>query len=227
MMAFFITGTDTEIGKSFVATTLALLFKGEGLDVGMMKPVASGCIWVEGRMVSEDVLLFKEVVGIDNDLELVTPYPLQRPLAPSIAAMKEGVEIDFERIGERFNALLKKHSLLIVEGVGGVMTPLGKGRTVADLIGYLGIPTILVVGARLGAINHTLLSLSVLKDKGILIKGIIINHFRPNEGEAEKTLCEELKRLTEAPILGEVPFCEGGRPTEMALDRAIIRELIK
>ncbi len=214
MKALFVTGTDTEIGKTFVTAGMALALKEEGIDVGYMKPVASGCIEKGGRVLSPDLLFIRDLLSLKDDPALVTPYPLVKPLAPSIASRMEGVRIDPGRIEEAFGRLSELHPFLLVEGVGGVMTPICREMTVLDLIARLQLPALLVVGARLGAINHTLLSILALERGDIPFIGVVINRFSPEWDESVETLKDELQGLG-IRVLGEVPYLEEGIAPEV------------
>src|SRR6185369_6218947 len=128
----FVTGTDTGVGKSIVAATLAYLLRMRGVNVGVMKPVTSGCREENGRLVSDDALLLCQAAGVDCS-EDVAPYLLREPVAPAEAARQDGIVIDFARIRESFDRLAAGHDFVIVEGAGGLMVPLAGGLLVADL----------------------------------------------------------------------------------------------
>ena len=204
----FITGTDTGVGKSVVVGGLAKALRKRGVHAGVMKPVASGSYSIEGKQVSEDADFLKRVSRVDDALDMINPYPLIAPLAPSVAARMEKVLVDFGRILHCYERLSHKYELVLVEGVGGLLVPLNDEEVVADLIKFLNIPVLVVVGSKLGAINHTLLTITCIKSLGIEIAGIILNHAELVSEEVKKSNREELIRFTDIPILGEIPYCD-------------------
>lgn len=200
----FITGTDTGVGKTIVAASLARLLKQQGINVGVMKPVTSGCTEREGRLFSEDADLLRWAAGVplDQDSE---PYCLKAPVAPSVAAEKEGVRIDFAHIKACYERLAAKHDFIIVEGAGGLMVPLAGAFLVADLITHLKLPALLVTRPNLGTINHTLLTCFGAGHLGIDMRGFIINRYPDRPGEAEEYAPHLLDSLAGTPLLGVLP----------------------
>ncbi|MEI6306350.1 MAG: dethiobiotin synthase, partial [Deltaproteobacteria bacterium] len=150
----FITGTDTGVGKSIVAATLARLLCLNGVNVGVMKPVTAGCREDYGRLVSDDAMLLCKAAGV-NYCEDIAPYRLKEPLAPAEAARIDGLRIDFSKILEAYGRLSSEHDFMIVEGVGGLMVPLAGGLLVADLARELALKLLVVARPDLGTINHT------------------------------------------------------------------------
>lgn len=204
----FITGTDTGVGKSVVVGGLAKALSKRGVHAGIMKPVASGSRSIDGKQVSEDADFLKRVSCVDDALDIINPYPLIAPLAPSVAARMEGIKVDFEKIKLCYEKLSQKYELLLVEGIGGLFVPLNDNEVIADLIKYLNIPVLIVVGSKLGAINHTLLTITCAKALGIEIAGIILNHVEQVSGDVKRYNREELMSFTDIPILGEIPYCD-------------------
>lgn len=207
--AFFVTGTDTSAGKTFVTAGIASAFKRKGLSVGVMKPVETGCPLKSEELVPEDAALLKEASGATDALDMINPYRFRLPLAPSVAARLEGVVIDFEKIEQAFTALKKAHDIVLVEGAGGLMTPLTDEKTNADLAFVLGLPLIIVAGSKLGAVNHTLLTIEVAKAMLLNVKGVILNHTEAAHKSADISRdynCEEIERFIDMPVLGVVPY---------------------
>ncbi len=203
----FITGTDTGVGKTFVAGGLAAVLRNKGIDVGVMKPVESGCRREGGILVAEDALLLREMSGSRDDLNLVNPYSLEHPLAPALAAEMEGVEIRLEVIREAYLALASRHDLVIVEGAGGMLVPLTSDHLMIDLVKVLGgLPALIVTRAILGTLNHTLLSLYYTIREGIDVIGIVMNHTSPQQGLAESLNPKAIERWGRAPFLGSMPY---------------------
>ena len=178
--AFFITGTDTGIGKTYVACQLIRQYVAQGYRVVGMKPVAAGCDLINGQWVNEDVRLLTEASNVDAPLHLVNPYCFNAPIAPHIAAEKEQVDIQLEVIQAAFNELAKLADIVVVEGAGGLLVPLNAAQTIADLIALLNIPIIFVVGMRLGCINHALLSLEVVQARRLPVSAWVANPIDPN-----------------------------------------------
>lgn len=203
----FITGTDTGVGKTVVAGGLACALIREGLDVGVMKPVQTGCIETANGLTAPDADFLINITGVKDSIDLVVPYCFKEPLAPSVAAETEGREIDIEKIVSSYNKLTQKHNFIIIEGAGGILVPVCKDFLFIDLIRKLSIPVIIVARIGLGTINHTLLTARYALEHGIEIIGIILNHTNSKEdGIAEKTNPDIIKRFCNIPILGIVPF---------------------
>jgi len=173
--SIFITGTDTGIGKTFVACTLIRRYIAQGYKVVGMKPVAAGCELVDGQWGNEDVMLLTEASNVKAPRELVNPYCFNPPIAPHIAAAQAGQTIDFEKIKQAYEELVTMADIVVVEGAGGLLVPLNDALTIADLIVALSLPAVLVVGLKLGCINHTLLTLEAISTRGIGLDGVILN----------------------------------------------------
>lgn len=222
--AYFITGTDTGVGKTFVTAGIASALFRAGVNVGVMKPVETGCPLVNGAPVPEDALLLKRAANSGDALDMINQYRFHMPLAPSIASRLEGAVIDFVKIERCFNDLKRSHDVVLVEGAGGLMTPLTDEKTVSDLASALGAPLIVVIGSKLGAINHTLLTIETARSLQLNVTGVILNH--PYEARKTPDIsrdynCEEIERFLEMPTLGVVPHAahaERGDPAspEMA-----------
>jgi dethiobiotin synthetase len=208
MPGIFITGTDTGVGKTFVGAALARLMKNRGINVGVMKPVTSGCIMRDAAPVSEDAELLAWGAGIPVDAD-VAPYLLQRPLAPSVAASMEGVRIDFGMIEEAYLRLAEKHEYVIVEGAGGLMVPVAGGLLIADLAARLKLPLLVVARPGLGTVNHSVLTCFAARTLGLEVKGVIINNYPDSPGQAEESAPHLIDSLSGAPLLGVFRHQEG------------------
>ena len=207
MSAYFITGTDTEIGKTFSTCALLHAARAQGLRALGMKPVAAGAEWVNGEFLNEDAARIRAAGSFDPGLALLNPYCLASPIAPHIAAREEGVHIEPARIRTAFDSLRAQADLLLVEGVGGFRVPLGDDYDSADLARDLGLPVILVVGLRLGCINHALLSAEAIAARGLTFAGWIANRVDPAMLRVDENLAALQKGLP-APLLGVLPFRE-------------------
>ncbi len=210
----FITGTDTAVGKTTVACGTARLLKTWGVDVGVMKPIATGNL--------KDAQALLAAVDLGEDLNVVTPQFFKAPLAPDISAALERRKVDMEAIYKAYWYLQKKHAVLIVEGVGGVKVPLGETTFVVDLAQALGLSVLVVARASLGTINHTLLTLDALAKSKIPVAGILLNGGN-GRTLAETTNIDTLQNYTAIPVLGHLKKQpQGGRraaAVAAALDR--------
>ncbi len=202
----FVTGTDTGVGKTVIASGLAACLKEQGRNVGIMKPVETGCRLEMGRLVPQDALFLKEASGCDDDLSRIVPYVFSAPLAPALAAEKEGRRISMGRIRDAFQALARRYDLVIVEGAGGLLTPLTARYFMADLPLKLGLTLLVVARASLGTINHTLLTLRYARNRGLPVLGIVMNHTAVEVGMAEALNAGALARWGQSPYLGTFPY---------------------
>jgi dethiobiotin synthetase len=206
----FVTGTDTEVGKTIVTASLVSLLINDGFDVGVMKPIETGCPKKNGKLVPRDATFLKLVSDSKDGLSLINPYRFSKPLAPLIAAEIDHKAIKIGKISLAYEKLREKHDITFVEGAGGLLVPLTGKFTNVDLILKLALPIIVVVGSKLGAVNHTLLTLNWARENGIKVIGLVIN--QPNRGPspgknlAEKTNPILIRSLAGVPILGEVPY---------------------
>lgn len=206
MPGFFITGTDTEIGKTYVSSLLINFFANNGYKVTGMKPVASGATMVEGELKNDDALSLMQASNVDVDYKTVNPYTFEPAVSPHIAAEQAGVEVEIDEIKNNYKHLQEMSDVVIVEGVGGWYAPISCHTTVADLAESLKLPIILVVGLRLGCLNHALLTAQALRQSGLTVAGWIANHVEKDFSSAEKNI-ETLKHyLNEFLYLGSIPF---------------------
>lgn len=202
----FISGTDTDVGKTYVAAGLAVIFRKMGIDVGIMKPFAAGTRQKKG-FKSEDVeILAKASQTIDPE-SLVNPQFFPIIASPYTAWKSLRIKPKINTVLSSFKKLSKIHSMMIVEGMGGIMTPILKDYYVTNLIKDMNIPTILVTRTKVGTVNHTIMSVKMCEKYKIPIKGIIINDF-DSDGYKIKELTRDLKNLSRVPILGSIPFIE-------------------
>lgn len=207
--AYFITATDTNAGKTRITAGLAGAFRGASIDAGVMKPVETGCEARGGELVPADAVVLKEAANSPDPLDLINPYRFAPPLAPSIASRMAGVEISLSRIGERFKEIAGRHDLILVEGAGGLLVPLTEDKTIADLILYLGIPAIIVAPNRLGAVNHTALTVECARKRGIEVKGVVLNNATPESNDPSRdSNAKEIERATGVRVIATMPFME-------------------
>ena len=199
--AWFVTGTDTEVGKTFVTCALLLALKGQGVKAVGMKPVAAG---TNEHGCNDDVEALIAASGVVAPRELVNPYLFHPAIAPHIAAIEEGRSIDIDRIVDSFDTLRSLADAVLVEGAGGFCVPLGPHADSADLAEQLGLPVILVVGMRLGCINHALLTQQAIAAHGLKLAGWVANRTDPAMSRFDENLAALTARI-KAPLLGVVP----------------------
>jgi len=202
--SYFVVGTDTGVGKTLVTSALLYGYSQQGLTTSGMKPVAAGCVEENGRLVSEDVAMIMTASNVRTQFELHNPYAFEPAIAPHIAAQKVGEIIKPRVIQLAYQELSSLAEVLIVEGVGGFRVPLGDQWDTADLARILNIPMVLVVGMRLGCINHTLLTVEAIESRGLELAGWVANRIDPAMTEFDKNL-QALEQYIPAPCLGMVP----------------------
>jgi dethiobiotin synthetase len=203
--SFFITGTDTHIGKTEITCALIEFFKRKGyLTIGM-KPVAAGTEVIDNQIINSDVHKFLSLNSIRKPVEIINPYSFDQAIAPHIASTLTSNEILFSKIKENFLLLQKECEYLFVEGAGGYKVPLTKNKSIPDLISYLNIPIILVVGIRLGCINHTMLTVEAIKNNNHNLSGWVANCIDSSMKEVDENI-KYLVDNIEAPFMGNIPF---------------------
>jgi len=207
--AFFITGTDTGVGKTFVAAAAARALRTRGLDVGVMKPVETGCAAAGGGLAPADAARLIEASGTADPVEAVCPYRFAPALSPHLAARLAGVEIDPGLVKKTLDRLAATHDVTLVEGAGGLMAPLAPGLTTADLVRDLAVPLVIVAADRLGVLSHTLLTVECAGGRGIEVAGIVLNSPLPSHtGPADESPAHnlaELRALTGLPVFS-IPY---------------------
>jgi dethiobiotin synthetase len=203
MHSFFITGTDTNIGKTAITCSLIAKCIEEGFRAGGMKPVAAGCHIENGYMISDDVKKIIEVSNVDLNIKEINPYSFELPIAPHINFKSN--EIDIHLIKKYLRSFENKMEYLFIEGVGGYAVPLTETFTTADLVENLDIPVILVVGMKLGCINHALLTVESILNKKQKLCSWVANRI-DGDMQAYEENFSFLKEKIKAPCLGEVPY---------------------
>jgi len=203
----FITGTNTDIGKTVVSAGLASAIKSMEIDVGVMKPLASGAIKLGEGLVSEDAQFLIKSIDSDDEMDLVNPIIFELSLSPLVCSRLEKREINIDKIKKAYEKLCLKHDFVVVEGVGGMLVPIKENYYISDLILELGLPVVIVGGVSLGTINHTLLTIEYALRKGMELRGFILNGFDEKKaGIAEKTNPQLLEELSHVPLLGVLPY---------------------
>ena len=206
-LGLFISGTDTEVGKTYVTAMIARALVADGRRVGVYKPAASGCREEDGKLIAEDAVALWEAAGRPASLEEVCPQVFAVPMAPHLAARAEGKELDAELLRRGIDFWLDRSDIVLVEGAGGLMSPMGDDEYVADLAYDFGFPLLLVSANRLGTINQTLQTLitaATFRD-GLDVAGIVLNHsVAPTDDVSLGSNREEIAARSIAPVLAEV-----------------------
>ncbi len=203
LQSFFITGTDTDVGKTYIAAGLAVTLRKMGLDVGVMKPFAAGTVQKKG-FKSEDVEILSKAAQVNDPENLINPQFFKIPASPYTAWKKLKIKPKVPTILSSFKKLSKLHETILVEGMGGIMTPILKDYHITNLIKAMKIPAILVTRSKVGTVNHTIMTVKMCEKYKIPVKGIIINNF--DRGYPVKQLTSDLQNLTGIKVLGSIPF---------------------
>lgn len=204
----FVTGTDTGVGKTVVAVALLRALAGRGLRAVGMKPVAAGAGMGPGGLVNDDVTALIQASNVQALPEWVNPYCFELAIAPHLAAAAAGATVTLERIEQAYDELADRAERVVVEGAGGLMVPLNDREDFADLLARLGLPVVLVVGMRLGCLNHALLTEAVARQRGLRLAGWVANRIDPDMGAFDGNL-RTLERRLAAPLIGILPFAPG------------------
>ena len=212
---FFVTGTDTGVGKTLVACGLLRAFAARGVKAAGMKPVACGAMPGKQGLVNDDVEQLIAAGNVAAPREHVNPYCFAPPIAPHVAARQAGVTILLDQIEQSFRALTAFAQVVVVEGVGGFRVPLGAGADTAQLAVRLALPVVLVVGVRLGCLNHTLLTAEAVAARGLRLAGWVANHIDPQMDAAEDNV-RALEALVAAPLLARIAFDAGLQAAKIA-----------
>ncbi len=201
-MSYFVTGTDTGVGKTLVSCALLHAFAARGRTVVGMKPVAAGC---EGDEMNEDVRQLRAASNVLAGLGQINPYSFVRPVAPHLAARHVGIRISLARILEAYSELDAQSDVVIVEGAGGFLVPLNDEQDSAEMTRRMNIPVVLVVGMRLGCINHALLTVEVIAARGLPLAGWVANVLDADMAMLDENIATLKKRIA-APLLAIVPY---------------------
>ncbi|KAF6244595.1 dethiobiotin synthase [Nitrosopumilus sp. b2] len=205
MKSLFITGTDTDVGKTYITAGLAVVLRKMGVDVGVMKPFAAGDAQKKGYK-SEDVEILSSAAQTCDPENLVNPQFFSIPASPYTAWKKLKTKPKVSTVLSSFKKLSKLHKVILVEGMGGIMTPILKDYYITNLIKEMKIPTVIVTRSKIGTVNHTVMTVKMCEKYKIPIKGIIINDFE--SGYPIKDLTSDLQNLTGIKVLGSIPFIQ-------------------
>jgi dethiobiotin synthetase len=222
----FITGTDTGVGKTLITGGIAHLLTRQGLKVGVFKPIATGCRNEMGEWVSADAEFLAMCAEMNEPQTVIAPICYQTPSAPLVAARAEKRSIDYPQIIAMYRYLCGKYDVVLVEGIGGVLTPLDEETTILDMAAAMGLPTVVVARPRLGTINHTLLTLRAVRDAGLPLAGVVINGYNAATADlAEETAGSVIAELGKTQILAVVGSDEDSNVEELKLGKMVLAGL--
>lgn len=213
--AFFVTGTDTNVGKTIIAAGLLVAAKNKGLTTAALKPVAAGCEKTDSVLRNADALLLQSVLTQKLDYDQINPYALEAAIAPHIAAQQEKRSLSVDRLSGFCRGVLSSANFILVEGAGGWRVPLNSRETLADLAKNLDLPVILIVGIRLGCINHALLTFEAIMRDGVAVAGWVANCVDENMPVLQENI-DSLRARLPVPCLGVVPFLIEASPDKVA-----------
>ena len=208
MKGFFITGTDTDAGKTEIAAGIIYKLTQKGCSVAGMKPIASGCDETPNGLRNSDARKLIAAANTDLSYDLINQYTFKDPIAPHIAAEQSGAQIELAKIVENYQQIAQQTDVVVVEGVGGWTVPIDANHRMDDLAQELNLPVIMVVGVRLGCINHTLLTYEAILAKGLKVAGWVANYISPDDLCLQEQT-QSIKDRLDAPLLGEVPYSVG------------------
>ena len=205
----YVTGTDTDVGKTIVSAALLKAFNKISLSTVAMKPIASGCSTIDGKLFNQDALLLQANASVKLEYDIVNPVALEPAIAPHIAAQEAGVELSAQILADYAQPIInQKVDLALIEGAGGWFVPLNKKETLADFAKLLDVSVVLVVAIRLGCINHALLTVSAIEQQGLRLAGWVANLCDPSEtiSKREQENIEMLQNKIQAPLLAVTPW---------------------
>ena len=204
MNSFFVTGTDTDVGKTCVSAAIAKHLRDNDVNVGVMKPFASGYKTTTDS-VSGDVEILIKYSGVKDPVDLVNPYYFEIPTSPYDACKQLNLEIDISKVIESYKQLTSIHDVVIVEGIGGIMTPISKNYFVSDLISDLQLESIIVTGSKIGTVNHLMLTYEHARQKNLKLKGFLVNQ-NVSDGYELSNLKHQIFGLTGYKVFGSIPY---------------------
>ena len=219
MTNFFITGTDTGVGKTWFTVAFMAALKERGLNVMGMKPIATGAEKIKDRLINEDAKLIMQNCSQKVSYNLINPFVFELPIAPHVAAKHEGVVIELDQITKNYHLLKSMCNVLVVEGVGGWRVPVTNEHSLTDLVSKLNLSVILVVGMRLGCINHAILTAEAINADGINLCGWVSNHLDRVYSNSEETI-ETLKKRLHCPHIADLRYNSNFDPNKIAKEIA-------
>jgi len=221
---FFVTGTDTGVGKTIITAALIKAASLLGFRTCGIKPIETGCLREGDMFIPSDGIFIKTIAHMEETVNHISPSCFEEPLAPLPASEIEGTQVDFEKIMKEYASLSQKYDVVIIEGIGGLLVPIRKDYFVLDLARDFGLPVIVVSKPGLGTINHTMLSVHYAIKEGLSVAGIVINYSRPPEGSlAENTNPDVIKKISPVPIIGIFPYLKDLEET--TIEKTVVKSL--
>jgi dethiobiotin synthetase len=228
-----VTGTDTGVGKTVIAGTIADWFRRRGARVAVCKPAGSGCVKRREGLVSEDAEFLAQCADARHPLDLICPQRYLEPLAPAVAAKRAKLPLEWETIDRAIIEMSHGSDVMIVEGIGGIMVPMDSKHTMLDVAQWLNVPTVIVARPALGTINHTLLTLNALRSQQVPVAGVVVNRYPAEKASAaEETnprAIEQWGRTTVLTIAPDEHVVEANLPSGIvaAIDRVDWERVVK
>lgn len=223
--SLFVTGTDTEVGKTRISVGLIKVLQQQGLKVAAMKPVASGCEWLERQWQNEDALALSQQADIKLPYSQINPYAFEPAIAPHLAAEQVKKTISIDVIHAHFAAIKSQADAIVVEGAGGWLVPLNEKETLADLAKTLQLPVVLVVAIKLGCINHALLTVQAIANSGLMLAGWVANDFL--QDDQSTAIIRSLTQRIDSPCLGVVPKLKDGEDASAYLNLTLSTDSVQ
>lgn len=223
--SLFVTGTDTEVGKTRISVGLIKVLQQQGLKVAAMKPVASGCEWLERQWQNEDALALSQQADIKLPYSQINPYAFEPAIAPHLAAEQVEKTINIDVIHAHFAAIKLQADAVVVEGAGGWLVPLNEKETLADLAKTLQLPVVLVVAIKLGCINHALLTVQAIANSGLMLAGWVANDFL--QDDQSTAIIRSLTQRIDSPCLGVVPKLKDGEDASAYLNLTLSTDSVQ
>jgi dethiobiotin synthetase len=220
---FFITGTDTGVGKTLIAGGIAQILVQKGLRVGVFKPIATGCRIEKGKLVSDDAKFLAKYSNCSCGLPVVNPVSYLTAAAPIVAAEMEQRPIDYRRIEDAYHFICENHDVVIVEGIGGIRVPISPKVDVLELARQFHLSIVVAARPNLGTINHTLLTIDAIRFHNLPLAGVVVNGLKPDTADAaEKTAPQIISQTGSVNILAVVPFDAASNIEQAALGQTVI-----
>jgi len=223
---YFIAGTDTGIGKTFISCAMLQAFADQGVNVGAMKPVAAGCEQTPGGWQNDDALQLIRHINVELNYQQVNPVALPSPIAPHLAAKQLNQTVTIEKLTGGFGSIKNSADYFIVEGAGGWLVPLNETESMADIPKAFGLDVILVVGIRLGCLNHALLTVAAIEQSRNHLAGWVANIIDPDMQVVEENILT-LKKCIKAPLLGTVPDLDPQNEVSIAAKKLNVNSLLE
>jgi len=219
----FITGTDTGVGKTMVAGAIAQQLAERGRQVGVFKPIATGCRMTREGLVSTDAEFLAHCVDSPFSLDQINPIRYQEPLAPMVAVEQTGRQIDWETLELAYNNIVDCSEVVIVEGIGGLMVPITRDYLVLDMMADMNLPVVIVARSQLGTINHTMLTIHACRQRKLQIAGIVINGYRADcDDTAQQSNPQVIQDISGVPVLAVIPY-----DTDSCVERGVLADQVK